>query len=155
MTSVKKVNKNYRDTHKDNNVKIFAYLICADKSMADDVTNNENIIEKDLSKSIDNTEEIKVEKNNPINKEKLRTPKSKNNIRATERINIPENFPTRKLTTIVRNNDNNNTRGLFKELMKNVSNNLNTQVAMMDKDSSDENEEYIDDKNIYLFKFIL
>ena len=151
MTSVKKVNKNYRDTHKDNNVKIFAYLICADKSMADDVTNNENIIEKDLSKSIDNTEEIKVEKNNPINKEKLRTPKSKNNIRATERINITENFPTRKLTTIVRNNDNNNTRGLFKELMKNVSNNLNTQVAMMDKDSSDENEEYIDDKNIFQF----
>ena len=44
MTSVKKVNKNYRDTHKDNNVKIFAYLICADKSMADDAINNENII---------------------------------------------------------------------------------------------------------------
>ena len=157
-------NKRYRDSHfKENNVSVFAYLICSDKSMADDVANKEGdpldkSSIKEESKNIDNkSDEKKIDDNDnnihPLHTERARNTmiKSNFNMNSTERpINISS--PKKNNINNVAKSQEVGNKGIFKELMKNINNNLNMQMALIDKDSSSESEEDIEDENIHQFK---
>ena len=150
--------KKLRDGHKENNVNVFAYLICADKSMADDVANKEkdpldkNSF-KEVSKSLTNSENIKINVN-PINTDRIKNPFVKNNLNSGERMINKENkefTSPKKSVNIVAKSQEVNNKGIFKELMKNINNNLNMQRALIDKNSSSESEEDTEDENIFQF----
>ena len=150
--------KRYRDPHfKENNVNVFAYLICADKSMADDVANKEkDPLEKSHIKeeSIDKSEDIKIEENeNPSNTERIKfsNVKTINNVTSTERI-FNNNTSGKKNNVNVAKSQEVNNKGIFKDLMRSINNNLNKQLALIDKDSSSESEEDVNDENIHQFK---
>ena len=154
-------NKRYREGHKDNNVNVFAYLICADKSMADDVANKEkdnsdnNSVKKE-SKCSENKDEIKSEENeNNLNVERMKRSNSKNiNINSNEKI-INKEFTSPNKKNVVNNvtkSQEVGNKGIFKELMRSINNNLNRQMAIIDKDSSSESEEDVENENIFQFK---
>ena len=147
--------------HKDNTVNVFAYLICADKSMADNVANKEkdfydsNSIKsvKEESESFDdkiklNLNHINTEKKNPINKSMI-------NINSTDRVLNSNNkempSPKKMSSNIVAKSQETGNKGIFKELMKSINNNLNMQMALIDKDTSSESEE--DSYNEDIFQF--
>ena len=147
--------------HKDNTVNVFAYLICADKSMADNVANKEKDFYdsksiksvKEESESFDdkiklNLNHINTEKKNPINKSMI-------NINSTDRALNSNNkempSPKKMSSNIVAKSQETGNKGIFKELMKSINNNLNMQMALIDKDTSSESEE--DSYNEDIFQF--
>ena len=147
--------------HKDNTVNVFAYLICADKSMADNVANKEKDFcdsksiksVKEESESFDdkiklNLNHINTEKKNPINKSMI-------NINSTDRVLNSNNkempSPKKMSSNIVPKSQETGNKGIFKELMKSINNNLNMQMALIDKDTSSESEE--DSYNEDIFQF--
>ena len=147
--------------HKDNTVNVFAYLICADKSMADNVANKEKDFYdsksiksvKEESESFDdkiklNLNHINTEKKNPINKSMI-------NINSTDRVLNSNNkempSPKKMSSNIVAKSQETGNKGIFKELMKSINNNLNMQMALIDKDTSSESEE--DSYNEDIFQF--
>ena len=160
----KKESRRYREGHKDNNVNVFAYLICADKSMADDVANKEkdnpdNSSLKEECNSSENRDGIKSEENdNNLNTEKAKYP---NHVK-TININSNEGMINKEIISpspMKKNFANNiaksqevNNKGIFKELMRNINNNLNRQMAIIENDSSSESEEDVEDENIFQFK---
>ena len=159
--------KKFRDGHKENNVNVFAYLICADKSMADDVANKEkdpldkNSF-KEASKSLTNSENIKINVN-PINTERIKNSFVKNNLNSGERMiskeikDIKENKENKEYTSpkkninIVAKSQETSNKGIFRELMKSINNNLNMQRALIEKNSSTESEDDTEDENIFQF----
>ena len=160
--------KRYKEGHKGNSVSVFAYLICADKSMADNVANkekdsNENNSVKEESKSINKKEEIQSDENEDDNKIKEKTKfsnKSKtfiNPIDKNDKSDKPMSkvftSPAKKLITnsVVKSQEQ-GTKGVFKELMKSINNNLNMQMALIDKDSSSESDDDDEDENIFQFR---
>ena len=166
ISSYKKDNNFSLKRHKDNNVNVFAYLICSDKSMADNVANKEKDTADDKSiksfkedsKSIDsdNNNNNKLTLNRINTSVKIKNSITKSNINSTER---PIN-PYHKEISSPKKNINNNivtksqdvgNKGIFKELMKSINNNLNMQMAMIDKDSSSESDEDTEDENIFQF----
>ena len=173
LSSFKSPMKRYKDGHKDNNVSVFAYLICADKSMADDVANKEKEnfdnkkTLKEESQSSENSDEVKVEENdnNHLRSERIKNINIKksfnnninninNNISSNEKIIIKDNMPhmSPKKNNINNKSQEVNNKGIFKELMKSMNNNLNMQMALIEKDSSSESEEDIEDENILQFR---
>ena len=161
--------KRYKEGHKGNSVSVFAYLICADKSMADNVANkekdsNENNSVKEESKSINKKEEIQSDENEDDNKIKEKTKfsnKSKtfiNPIDKNDKSDKPMSkvftSPAKKLITnsVVAKSQEQGNKGVFKELMKSINNNLNMQMALIDKDSSSESDDDDEDENIFQFR---
>ena len=146
--------------HKDNNVNVFAYLICADKSMADNVANKEKDsgdnkstkVVKEEKKNIDDNMKLNL---NHMNTGKIKNPLSKSNINSTERAinssNKEMSSPKKNNPNMVAKSQDPNNKGIFKELMKSINNNLNMQMALIDKDSSSESEEDTEDDNIFQF----
>ena len=160
--------KRYKEGHKGNSVSVFAYLICADKSMADNVANkekdsNENNSVKEESKSINKKEEIQSDENendNQIKEKNKFSNKSKTIINPIDKsdkndkpINKMFSSPAKKLITnsVVKSQEQ-GTKGVFKELMKSINNNLNMQMALIDKDSSSESDDDDEDENIFQFR---
>ena len=164
ISANKSLVKRYKEGHKDNNVSVFAYLICADKSMADDVANKEkehkehkehydkkkSLQEESESKSSDKSEDVKIEENdNHLNTvrvknsiyKKINTNVINNNISSNEKITVKDNiiFSLSKTlgNNITRSQEVGN-KGIFKELIKSMNNNLNKQMALIEKDSSSE-----------------
>ena len=178
ISANKSLVKRYKEGHKDNNVSVFAYLICADKSMADDVANKEkehkehkehydkkkSLQEESESKSSDKSEDVKIEENdNHLNTvkiknsiyKKINTNVINNNISSNEKITVKDNiiFSLSKTlgNNITRSQEVGN-KGIFKELIKSMNNNLNKQMALIEKDSSSESEEDVEDENIHQFR---
>ena len=161
ISPLKKDNNLSLRRHKDNTVNVFAYLICADKSMADNVANKEKDFcdsksiksVKEESESFDdkiklNLNHINTEKKNPINKSMI-------NINSTDRVLNSNNkempSPKKMSSNIVAKSQETGNKGIFKELMKSINNNLNMQMALIDKDTSSESEE--DSYNEDIFQF--
>ena len=163
ISSNKKDNNFSNKRHKDNAVNAFAYLICADKSMADIVANKEKDVcdnksiksVKEESESLDdkiglNLNHINTEKkNNPLNKSMI------NIVNSTDRVlnsNHKEMPSLKKMSTnMVGKSQETGNKGIFKELMKSINNNLNKQMALIDKDTSSESEEDSYDEDIFQF----
>jgi len=167
-TSNRKETRRYKDGHKGNNVNVFAYLICADKSMADNVANKEkdsieNNSVKEEAKNANKNDEIKSDENeNQIKIEKRKYSNNKSNtiVNTIDRNERNDRWNNKDLTPLAKKSTFNNmaksqeqgNKGIFKELMKSINNNLNKQMALIDKDSSSESEDDDEDENIFQFR---
>ena len=151
-----------------NNVKVFTYLICSDKSEADTVANKEAKINNNdnLNNNIKSKEIVDNNNNDIKNSFKQRkvsfhiksTLKKKNsskeiNFNPINNLNNLNNI--KNLNSNINNNvkqqENASNKGMFKELMNNINDNLNMQIALLENDSSSESEEDIDNENMVQF----
>ena len=160
------------ENYNQNNVKVFTYLICSDKSEADTVAKKEaklisndninfNINTNMKSKEINDNNNIDIKnslkqrkisfhiKNNTkkksSNKELINSFNNFNNIKNVN-ANISPN-----LNNNIKQQENASNKGIFKELMNNINDNLNMQIALLENDSSSESEEDIDNENMVHF----
>ena len=184
----KEKDKSYRtfkglkgETYNQNNVKVFTYLICSDKSEADTVANKEqNLIKlpsmensistvnnndnnindnknesKEEDKEENNTNNLKdkqIEKKISIYNVK-KSLKRKDSMKDTN-INSFHNFLRKNSLKNLNYNKQENLGGgkiIFKEFMKNMNENINKQIALIEDDSSSESEEDIDNENMIHF----
>ena len=138
---------------KENSFKVFAYLICSDKFLVDNVANKEK-------NNNDNNSSKEVSKNDNMNFNNNMNNNIKNNMSPSkkERIyNIKKNSNSidkkyskevsQEKIPIFKSSESNN-KGIFKELIRNINQNLNMQMAIMDNDASSESEEDIDNENL-------
>ena len=160
--------KNKAETYNQNNIKVFTYLICSDKSEADTVANKESKLT--LPENINFNKRDFIEKENNCNdSSELAADKKKSselktsvyNIRnslkkktSSKEININSfnNFLRKNSLKNLNNNKSlDNNKGMFKELMQNINENLNMQVALIENETSSESEENIDNENMVHF----
>ena len=171
------------EIYNQNNVKVYTYLICSDKSEADTVANKEQKIEKVPSmknsistiNNIDGNIKENKEENNDEKKEEdasnikrkqnekkvsiynlKNSLKKKDSIKDTN-INSFHNFlrknSLKNLNSFTKEKQENMGGGkiIFKEFMKNMNENINMQVALIEDESSSESEEDIDNENMVHF----
>lgn len=178
---IKETDKSYRtlkyENYNQNNVKVFTYLICSDKSEADTVANKGQAIIKipsfSSSNSNDNKENKEEKEENEENKENnnIKTQgenrvslhniksslKKKDSIKEMN-INSFHNFiqknSVKNSFNLKQSQMTENLGGgkvIFKEFMQNMNENINKQVAIIENDSSSESEEDIDNENMVHF----
>ena len=156
--------KNKGESHNQNNVKVFTYLICSDKSEADTMENKKpKIIKENNIDIIKGKEFLDLNIKNRISSElKVSFHNIKGNLiskNSNRELNINSINNFMRMNTIKNLNSNNNlksqentnNKGIFQELMQNVNDNLNMQVAALEDESSDESEEDIDNENMVHF----
>lgn len=84
-SKIKETDKSYRtfkcENYNQNNVKVFTYLICSDKSEADTVANKGQTIIKIQSFSSGNSKDSKDSKDSKENKENKEEKEENNNIK--------------------------------------------------------------------------
>lgn len=172
------------ETYNQNNVKVYTYLICSDKSEADTVANKEankeaNKVKLDNNDNNNNLNNImkddkeENENNKDNNSNKVLNNRNSKELkqsifkeRIANRKNTTKELRFTSLNNFKRMNSSNNingfnnyknqeniasNKGIFKELMQNINENLNKQVALIENETSSESEEDIDNENMVHF----
>ena len=157
------------EAYNQNNVKVFTYLICSDKSEADTVANKEPELNKQVNFNIKiNKEIIGNNENNEvdyinkktveikpqsINSKSILKRKNSNKDKNIDSINnkfLKNSYNIKKLKSY-NQPENINPKGIFKELIQNINENLNKQMALIENDTSSESEEDLDNENMVHF----
>ena len=159
------------EAYNQNNVKVFTYLICSDKSEADTVANKEPELNKQVNFNIKiNKEIIEKKENNDVdytknkadeikpqvfNSKSILKRKNSNKDKNIDSINnkfLKNNCNIKKIKAYnINQQENINTKGIFKELIQNINENLNMQMALIENDTSSESEEDLDNENMVHF----
>ena len=155
------------EAYNQNNVKVFTYLICSDKSEADTVANKEakliiqdkkEFSEKDNNDGVGMVADIDNDKkkSNELKASIYNIRSSLKKKNSSKDINSINNILHKNSLKNLNNYNNikspeRNNKGMFKELMQNINENLNMQVALMENETSSESEENIDNENMVHF----
>ena len=156
LNTKSKDNKSYikykSETYNQNNVKVFTYLICSDKSEADIMENKKpKIIKEDLKKNKENIETHTPDINTKKSEHKVTFVNIKGNLKSKNSSKENSFVQINNLKNLNNHKETFSTKNIFQELMQNINDNLNMQVAAIENDSSDESEEDIDNENMVHF----